>query len=276
MSFSFLLCTSVNAQNNNVTESGNIDKATPRDGFYNRYLHTEKKVLAYDFVHEKDVFWEKRIWSLIDIREKMNHAFSNPVKPFITVLLDAAKRGDITLYHTFDDKFTEPLTDEETQNIGSKVDTICTFDPITFEEICLPVINEFNPEDVKQFRIKQVYYLDEETSKMGVRILGVAPIINRYDDNGNFLNSGPMFWTYYPEMRETLARTEAFNSHNDGARMSWEDIFEARLFSSYIIKESNVYDRRIKDYMTNPMAMLLESDKIKDGLFNFTHDLWSY
>ena len=58
--------------------------------------------------------------------------------------------------------------------------------------------------------------------------------------------------------------------------MSWEDVFEARLFSSYIIKESNVYDRRIKDYKSNPMALLLESDKIKKGLFNFEHDLWSY
>ncbi len=275
-SFCFLFCSTAFAQSNNVTESGNTERVAPRDNFYNRYLHTEKRVLAYDFIHEKDVFWEKRVWSLIDVREKMNHTFSNPKKPFITVLLDAAKQGDITLYHTYDDEFTQPLTDEERQSIGSDIDTICTFDPDTFDEICLPVVNEFNPEDVKQFRIKEVYFLDEETSKMDVRILGIAPIIDRYDENGNFLNSGPMFWTYYPELRETLARTEAFNSHNDAVRMSWEDVFEARMFSSYIIKESNVYDRRIKDYKSDPMAMLLESEKIKEKLFNFNHDLWSY
>lgn len=260
----------------NVTESGNIEQATPRDNFYNRYLHTERPVLEYDYIHEKDVFWEKRIWRLIDVREKMNHIFKDEKKPFITVLLDAARGGDITLYHTFDDQFTQPMSSGECSTIGSQVDTVCTFDPDTFEEICLPVINEFNPEDVKQYRIKEVYFFDEETSKMDVRILGVAPIIDRYDDNGNFLNSGPMFWAYYPEMRETLARTEAFNVHNDAARMSWEDVFEARMFSSYIIKESNVYNRRIKDYQNSPMAVLLESDKIKENMFHFEHDLWSY
>jgi gliding motility associated protien GldN len=268
--------TAMNAQSNNVTESGNITTATPRDNFYNRYLTKEKKVLAYDFIHEKDVFWEKRIWRLIDVREKMNHIFKNESAYFIDILLDAAKEGNITLYNTFDDEFTNPMSIEEARACGTSIDTITVFDPNSFNEIVQVVVNDLNPEDIKKYRIKEVYFFDEETSNMDVRILGIAPIIDRVDDNGNFLNSGPMFWTYYPELRETLAKTEAFNTQNDAARMSWEDIFEARLFSSYIIKESNVYDRRIKDYKTNPMAMLLESDKIKEGVFNFEHDLWSY
>lgn len=272
-----LLITATNyAQNNNVTESGNETQKAPRDGFYDRYLHAEKKVLTYDYIHEKDVFWEKRTWRLIDIREKANVMFNNPKKPFIMVMLDAARAGDITLYHTFDDQFTQAMTAGEIEGTISKIDTVCTFDPDTFEEICLPVINEFNPENVKQFRVKEVYFFDEETGKMDVRILGIAPIIERFDDSGNFLNSGPMFWAYYPEMRESLARVEAFNNQNDAARMSWEDVFEARMFSSYITKESNVFDRRIQDYTTNPMAALLESDKIKEQIFNFEMDNWDY
>lgn len=262
--------------NTNVTESGKTDIPTPRDNFYDRYIHKEKKVLAYDHIHEKDVFWEKRIWRLIDIREKMNHLFRYEKAFFINILLESAKGGDITLYHVFDDEFTQPMTQDEMQTIGSSVDTIITFDPETFEEIVQVVVNELDPTDVKKYRIKEVWYFDEETSTMGVRILGIAPIIDRYDDNGNFLNSGPMFWAYYPELREVLARHEAFNPHNDAARMSWEDIFEARLFSSYIIKESNVYDRRIKDYKTSPIDVLLEADKIKNEIFHFEHDLWSY
>jgi gliding motility associated protien GldN len=262
----------------NVTESGNADQVTPRDNFYNRYLYTEKQVIPYDFIHEKDVFWERRIWRLIDIREKMNHAFKNEKEgeSFIEIILAHAKTGDITLYHTFNDEFTEAMTQEEMQNLGSSVDTIITFDPETFEEIVQVVVNDLNPEDIKKYRLKEVYFFDEEKSTLDVRILGIAPIIDRVDNNGNFLNSGPMFWAYYPELRDILARHEAFNPHNDAARMSWEDIFEARLFASYIIKESNVYDRRIKDYKTNPMDMLLESDKLKEQIFHFEHDLWSY
>jgi gliding motility associated protien GldN len=260
----------------NITESGNEIKKTPRDNFYNRYLHTEKNVLAYDHIHEKDVMWEKRIWRLIDIDEKKNHIFKNEQGYFINILLNAAKRGDVTLYNTYDDQFSMPLTTGEAKCMGTTIDTVCIIDPITYKDSCFAVVNELNPENVKEYRLKEVYFFDEETSAMNVRILGIAPLIERYDDNGNFLNSGPMFWVYYPEIRETLARQEAFNSHNDAARMTWEDVFEARLFSSYIIKESNVYDRRIKDYKTAPMAILLESDKIKESIFNFEHDLWSY
>ncbi len=276
LSCCFLLAATAYAQNNNVTESGNSTNTTPRDNFYNRYLTKEKNVLTYDFIHEKDVFWEKRIWRLIDVREKMNHIFKNEKEPFINILLDAARAGDITLYHTFDDEFTEPMTIDEANNCGRSTDTIITFDPEDFTEIVQVVINDLNWEDIKKYRIKEVYFFDEETSSMNVRILGIAPIIDRLDDNGNFLNSGPMFWAYYPQLRQTLAQTEAFNTQNDAARLSWEDVFEARLFSSYIIKESNVYDRRIKDYKSDPMAVLLESEKIKEGVFHFEHDLWTY
>lgn len=263
-------------ENPNVTESGNTPEERPRDNFYDRYIYTEKNVLAYPFVHEKDVFWEKRIWRLIDIREKFNHRFKNEKAPFINIILNAAKEGDITLYHAYKDDFEMAMTQEEMQNIGNSVDTIITFDPETFEEIVQEVVNELNPADIKKYRMKEVWFFDEERSELDVRILGIAPIIDRVDDNGNFLNSGPMFWCYYPEMREVLARQEAFNYHNDAARMTWEDIFEARLFHSYIIKESNVYDRRIKDYKTSPMDILLESDDIKSKIFNFEHDLWTY
>lgn len=260
----------------NVTESGKTTVNTPRDNFYDRTLHKEKKVLAYDYIHEKDVMWEKRVWRLVDVREKMNHIFTNPENPFIKILLEAAEAGDATLYSVMDDEFKTSLTLEEVSLLGSSVDTVLTWDPVTFEEILTPVENILDHTDIKQYRLKEVWYFDEETSSMGVRILGIAPIINRYDDNGNFLNSGPMFWAYYPELREVLARQEAANTHNDAARMSWEDIFEARLFASYITKESNIHDRRIKDYKTSPIDVLLESDKIKNELFHFEHDLWTY
>jgi hypothetical protein len=57
--------------------------------------------------------------------------------------------------------------------------------------------------------------------------------------------------------------------------MSWEDIMEMRYFSSYIYKESNVYDRRLQDYLSG-VDLLLEADKIKNEIFSFEHDLWSF
>lgn len=259
----------------NLTESGNVVSKSPRDNFYDRHIYKEKRSLAYDFIHEKDVFWEKRIWRVIDTREKMNLPFRYEKYPFISLIIDAAQNEDIKLYSTFDDEFKVEMTKEEVQQITTSTDTIITFDPETFQEIVQVVENPLNPEDIKSYRLKEVWFFDEEASQLEVRILGIAPIVNRYDEDGNFLNSGPMFWAYYPELRYVLARHEAFNEKNDAARMSWDNIFEARLFSSYIYKESNIHDRRIQDYRAG-IDILLESEKIKQEIFNFEHDLWSY
>jgi DUF971 family protein len=70
-----------------------------------------------------------------------------------------------------------------------------------------------------------------------------------------------------------------FNRQNDAARLTFDDWFEQRMFSSYITKESNQYDNRIKDYeefKDNKVAALLESEKIKNTLFEMEHDVWEY
>ncbi len=259
-----------------VTESSTPDSESKvLDGVYERKIIAETPPLKYDHIREADVFWEKRIWRVLDVREKMNKPFVYPEEPFINIILKAANEEQITLYSTIDDKFTERLDPNEASTIGVSVDTIITFDPETFEEKMKVVRNELNWEDIKRFRIKEVWFFDEETSTMQVRILGIAPLREVYDDQGNFKYEQPMFWAYYPELRNVLATKAAFNPLNDATRMSWEDIFEMRYFSSYIYKESNVYDRRIQDYMTG-VDILLESEKIKNEIFNFEHDLWSF
>jgi len=246
-----------------------------RDGIYDRNIYKERKILQYDHLREADVFWEKRIWRVIDIREKINLPFSYPLMPFITILLNAAKTGEITVYSALDDKFSSPITPDDITKSLSSYDTILTIDPVTFEETYKPVVNEFNPEDVKKFRIKEDWVFDEESSMLVVRILGISPIRDDYDDNGNFRGEKPMFWCYYPDLRPILVHFESFNPKNDGVRMTWEDIFEMRMFSSYIYKESNVYDRRIKDY-SEGIDRLYESERVKQNIFEKEHDLWNF
>ena len=56
-------------------------------------------------------------------------------------------------------------------------------------------------------------------------------------------------------------------------RMSFDDLFWKRQFESYIVKESNVYDRTINPNWDGIDA-LLESEKIKKEMFIMEHDLW--
>ena len=269
------------AQSSELTESGkpteSVANAEPvNDSPYERKLFKEKKVLTNDHIREADVAYEKRMWRVIDVREKINQPFMYPKAPFINVILDAAKNGEIKVYNTITgDDFKTPLSKIDLINTISSVDTVITYDPETFVEKITIVVNDLNYEDIKRFRVKEVWFFDKESGTMQCRILGIAPMKEVKDDKGNFRYEQPMFWAYYPHLRQVLARTEAFNPLNDAQRMTWEDIFEMRMFSSYITKESNVHDRRIEDYKTGVDA-LLEGSNIKNTVFNFEHDLWSY
>ena len=257
------------------TESSTPDEDRPLDDIVEKRLIDERRVLPYEPIREADIFWEKRIWRVIDVREKMNLPFAYPEMPFFKILMDAAIDGEINVYSTDDDKFSFRLEPDEVATMGATVDTVITFDPETYEENIQVVRNEINPEDVKQFRIKEIWFFDEESSTLKVRILGIAPLIDVFDDNGNYRFTKPMFWVYYPDCREMLARHRVFNVGNDSSPNTWEDVLEMRYFASYIYKESNVYDRRLQDYLSG-VDLLLEADKIKQEIFNFEHDLWSY
>jgi hypothetical protein len=47
------------------------------------------------------------------------------------------------------------------------------------------------------------------------------------------------------------------------------------MFTSYIYKEDNVYDRRISDYAAGIDA-LMEAERVKNDLFMFEHNLWEF
>ncbi len=245
-----------------------------RDGVYDKISVKEKKILTYDHLREADIFWQKRIWRVIDVQQKMNAPFVYPEQPFIQVLLEILnKNPDARMF--LDDSFTTITTQEDMDARLNSVDSIFVIDPVTYEEKMEVVRNEFNWEAVKQFRLKEDWVFDEESSTMQVRILGLAPIRDVIDDNGNYRGQEAMFWIYYPEYRQYFINYETFNPQNDAMRLTWDDILEMRLFSSFIMKESNIQDKRIKDYATGRDA-LIESERIKYELFEKEHNLWSY
>lgn len=252
--------------------SNSVFAQQPLDGVVEKTLMQDRQVLNYAPVRQADIFWEKRIWRIIDVREKMNQSFMYPELPFFEIIKKAAMNGEVTLYSAADDKFSEKINDYE--GVFFENDTVEIYDE-NYDVTIQAIQNEFNYEDIKRFRVKEVWYFDEATSTLKVRILGIAPLKDVFDENGNFRYEKPMFWVYYPHLRNVLARNEVYLPGNDHQQLSWDDLFEMRYFASVIYKEGNVYNRRIKDYVEG-LDRLLEADKIKQELFNFEHDLWSY
>lgn len=248
----------------------------PRDNAYDEETVSEKGIIEYDHIRDSDVFWKLRVWRVIDVREKMNLPFKYPKELFIDVLRDAAIEGSISVYDAADDEFTRKMTTDEVSSLGvGETEIVSVVDPETFEERFDTVTPEFDPAKVTKYRLKEDWIFDMETSTLVVRILGIAPIMEVIDAQGNYRGDVPLFWVYYPEARTVLSQHQVFNPKNGGARNSWEDLFEMRYFASYIIKRENVYDRRIQDYLVGVDA-LYESDNVTNEIFDFEQNLWEY
>lgn len=87
-----------------------------------------------------------------------------------------------------------------------------------------------------------------------------------------------MFWVFFPEVRDLLHRSYAFNNKNMSKPISFDHIINSRRFSGTIYKEANVYqDRDIRKYIgKNSLMQLLESERIKEKIRNMEQDMWSY
>ncbi|MEM9850199.1 MAG: gliding motility protein GldN [Bacteroidota bacterium] len=254
----------------------NSERIPVLDGVVERTLIQQKAPLAYEKLREADVAWEKKIWRIVDVREKMNLTFTYPKRPFFNILQEAIATGKITAYDGEKDDFSMPLSTEEAVAKGVTLDTITTWDPVTYDEILKPIRNEVDYTEIKRFRIKEVWYFDEESARMKVRLLGIAPIVEVVDENGNFKYEQVLYWAYYPELRQVLASEQAPHLSNDANPMTWENLLEMRYFSSYVYKASNIRDERIQDYISGGRDRLLEADKLEREIFNLEQDLWSY
>ncbi len=267
-----------------VTESSEPVEDMYVDDIVQKNLITDNRVLAYEPLREADIAWQKTIYRVIETREKMNLAFRYPQMPFFNILRELAMNGDIVIFEDDAGKpnFKAPMDATQVENAFYKTDTSTSIDLDTYEESVSINKSEIFYEDVNRYRVKEIWFFDEESSRLKVRILGIAPVIDVIDAETGLVKYPELkFWIYYPTARNMLAKYRVFNDFNDMAPMTWADLFEARFFSSYIYKITNVLDKRIKDdYLgddeMNSIWMLMDGRQIEEELFNFEHDLWSY
>jgi gliding motility associated protien GldN len=265
-----------------ATQIVNSDWKPPlrKDGAIDRVEHNNY-VTPWQRIREADVLWKKRVWREIDTRQKQNFPFRYPGDDesgggmYIEILLHAIKQGQVTAFN--DERFTSPLSLEDVMSkLAEKADTNEVENPDgTFSQII--TVRKFNPDDITKFRLKEDWIFDKNVGRMVVRIIGLAPYIDRKNADGSYRLSLPLFWVHYEDIRDHNAKFEVYNPENDVFRITWDDFFEKRLFSSYVLKSTinNPLQEDIKNYKKN-IDILNEGEDIKEKIFNREHDMWVY
>lgn len=249
-------------------------KVPPKDGFYARKDIDSTEMVPFADVREEDVAVAKRIWREIDLRDTVNSVLKSPKGRFIDVLIASIKAEELTAYAPIDsalnedDAFLNPLSADSASKAAlgtsevsnNKTGTVTT------------VVNDFNPESFLKYRIKEDWIFDTKRSIFEPRIVGIAPL--KYNETSKVWQ--PVFWVNYEELRPIIAHKRLINVNNDASNLSFDDFFIRRLFTSYIVKESNPGDNKIRDIITDPRERLLESERIKKSVLDYEQGLWEY
>tara|TARA_B100000963_G_scaffold140995_1_gene122771 strand:- start:1491 stop:2702 length:1212 start_codon:yes stop_codon:yes gene_type:complete len=216
-------------------------------------------------------------------------------KNLFQILFDAAWSGQVNVYNS---RMSRQYSEYEIKGDAEKLKpgvlrfrTVITDDGSDFEEddedlttfveegpeVDVVLLEPFEARFVYKYRIVEDWFFDKRRSKMDARIVSITPYatFSNEEEQEEKASVGTFF---YPEIRELLANHKIFNEQNMMTRMSFDEYFQRRLFSSVIIKESNVYDRSIKEYIDekNKLAQLLEAERIKENIRMYESNAWEY
>jgi len=247
--------------------------------------------LEYGYVDDRDILFAKLTWEKIVLDERSNFPLYYPIdtnnigqdrRSLYDVLIKNIKNGNIE--NLYDDSyFTAKRTLKDIQSALVKVDTTSMgIEQLNAGEELSPEYidrREITAADIKEYRVKGMWYFDKRQAEMKYRLLGIAPVapdVQTIDQDTPDLV--PLFWVFFPDARNVLHEAKAFNNENSSMPFSFDHILNARRFHGYIYKEENVQgDRAISEYVSqNALMQLLESDRIKDKIRDFELDMWTY
>ncbi|MDA0686414.1 MAG: gliding motility protein GldN [Bacteroidetes bacterium] len=228
-------------------------------------------------LREADVKMRRRVWRVIDVRQKMNKCWTWPKQPVTQVFWELATKGLVRAYAT--DSLNRILTPEDIIKATSKiVPTTVLIDEENEIEKDTYLIERFDWYNIQKFEIMEDWVFDYKHGDWKPIIIAIAPIIPETLGGRTF--DTKEFWIKMDDCRPTLAKCEVYNRYNDAMRLNWDQQINLhRLFDSYIVKTTDWDDQYInmkEEFQQDPLAALLKGEKVKNDLFIFEHDLWEY
>lgn len=280
-------------------------------------LDEASDTLASVFHRTEDVVWSRLIYRVIDMRYKQNYQLYFPVtsadpqfRNLFKVMLDAIVDG-MPVYEKSQEpgdikpRLETPLAKDQipgllnTDREGISDGDIATSDYMLIHYDSVTDKMSFNDYMYQQyvrnqlkFMILEVVFFDKHYSRLFSKIIAIAPMSSE-DIEGedtpitDALYQSIRFWVVYDDFRPYMARQYMIPQNNDSKRVTFEQFFAQKLYTSYIIGDSNMYDRMLAEAATRgrdeqedkaiiEKELKKEQQRIENELMTFELDLWEY
>ena len=247
----------------------------------------EGQFIPRPYLRKADEKFRKRVWRVIDLRQKLNKSWTWKRGPIAQVFWELATQAKVRAYAN--DSLHRIITPEDiVTNCGSLQKSSVLRDGLNPDSVDLDEISNYKDtfkyenfkwQDIYRFEIMEDWIFDYKHGEMRPVIIAIAPLINIEENKSPKADFRP-YWLKMDDCRPTLAKSQVFNRYNDAMRLNWDQHINGhRLFDSYIVKttdQDDLYLNGQSAYREDGTALLLESEKIKNDLFIFEHDLWEY
>ena len=245
---------------------------------YKKVAVRERPVIAYPYLREADVKFSRRVIRCVDVRQKMNKQLEWPRNPLNKLLYENLTQGNFKAYKN-DSLLSTYNVEEFTKRGGTETSLWIQTnpdDPTEGYDSIIPIPYDYTY--IRKYWLLEDWIFDYKHSVFKPRIIAIAPVFAP-EYAGIKTKEQPLCWIKMDEIRADLSGWEMFNRYNDASRLSYDDFFQMRIFDSYIVYESNVFDNFInqfQEYSEDPMGALLKAEEAKNDLFIFEHDLWQF
>jgi gliding motility associated protien GldN len=255
--------------------SSNLPTSGPKDNL---------KPIEFLNPRADDIFWQRIVYRIIDLREKINFPLYYPEdssdgrQSLFTMIFRLMQDGKIYGYEFQDEK--EIFSEEYRVDFASLLDKYEIYyqeeiDEVTNETKYIISESDIPNREIMKFYLKEVWFFDKHSSIFSVKTLAICPVLAREGEVG--LQNFPMFWVPFDMLRPHMAETEVLLSDiNNGMRISFDDLFIKRRYGSYIYKASNIKNAMILDFSTTAEQVKREQAIISTEILNIEEDLWEY
>jgi gliding motility associated protien GldN len=173
-------------------------------------------------------------------------------------------------------KGMEDKIDANTETTNES-DAETTLNPVTNVQegrkvlFAIKTITPYQPKDIIKYLLKEDWFFDKERSILDVRTIGLAPVFKADTSSQEKI----LFWVYFPQARDILKNYYVYDAKSTVGGNTFDHLFMTRRFNAVVYKESTLYDRKIEDYRFGADA-LYESEKVKNTIRTFEHDVWNF